>query len=113
MPGLDMSVAVAVALLAALRSRSSDPLTLDLLRSDLSHESSAKIARLVAATGPRILKTSTESCRTCDGSRSTMPDSRRCGLVSSGAWRRPSSVSTPFDGSSVPWHAVMFSPCDP
>jgi signal transduction histidine kinase len=46
--GLDISASLATALLAAFRGGTPDPLTLDLLRSDLSHESAAKIARLVA-----------------------------------------------------------------
>ena len=48
LPGLDISLACLAASFATLRRGASDPLTLDLLRSDLSHESAAKIARLVA-----------------------------------------------------------------
>lgn len=46
--GLDIALACFAASFATLRRSASDPLTLDLLRSDLSHESAAKIARLVA-----------------------------------------------------------------
>jgi signal transduction histidine kinase len=48
LPGLDIGLSCLEASFATLRRGASDPLTLDLLRSDLSHESAAKIARLVA-----------------------------------------------------------------